>query len=108
MSDQAEAPLTPPWLESLAGVSHDRCTFCNEVGSFPHTCNTPATELVAIFQPEGEEGVVSVVIGYRAWDDLWHEIGAWACVDVEGPIGVITLSRKPVGHVESLPEHPGW
>ena len=100
-----------------------RCTFCNEVGSFPHRCKAPdtelvgsfphrcklaTTELVATFQPDGESGKVAVLITAGSMENLWAEIEGWADDDVEGPIGVITLERKPVGHVASLPEHPGW
>ena len=85
-----------------------RCTFCNEVGSFPHTCKAPATELVATFRPEGEEGEVSVLITSPSLENLWWVIDGWADDDLEGVIGTVTFARKPVGFVESLPEHSGW
>ena len=85
-----------------------RCTFCNEVGSFPHTCKTPATELVATFQPESDAGVVSVCFTLSWLETLGVDAEGWADDDIEGPIGVIRLSRKPVGFVDSLPEFPGW
>ena len=85
-----------------------RCTFCNAIGSFPHTCKTPDTELVATFRPEADAGEVSIVISATSMENLWWQIDGWADDDLEGVIGIVTIARKPVGHVASLPEHPGW
>ena len=85
-----------------------RCTFCNAIGSFPHTCKTPDTELVATFQPEGDPGIVSVLITPPSMENLWWQIDGWADDDLEGVIGTVTIARKPVGFVASLPEFTGW
>lgn len=87
----------------------ERCVVCGTIATFPHVCQKVATELVATFQPEGEPGWVAIVLSSSSMGCLWAEIEEWSDdADCEGPIGIVTLERKPAGFVESLPEHPGW
>lgn len=64
----------------------------------------PETELVYVWTPTDEGRWVA----YTSWDDLEGEVNAWAEDDIEGPIGTISVERKPVGYVASLPEFEGW
>lgn len=69
--------------------------------------DAPKTELVAIWQPGGVHSEVAFVVE-DSIPDLLDSIRLWAEDDIEGPIGTITIERKPVGWVASLPDHDGW
>ncbi len=65
------------------------------------------TELVATWQPFGEQGWISFVLE-DAMPDLIDDIKSWSEDDIEGVVGTITIGRKPKGWVAALPEHEGW
>ncbi len=65
------------------------------------------TELVATWQPYGEQGWVAFVIDDEM-PDLLDDIKSWSEDDLEGVTGTVTIERKPKGYVAALPEHEGW
>ena len=66
--------------------------------------NEQLTEVVYIWTPTD----ASAWIAFTSWDDLAADVADWGEDDLEGPIGTITVERKPVGFVASLPEFEGW
>lgn len=71
--------------------------------------NERNTELVARWDPEGEQGwVVFLIDDDGGKSALRDEVLPWTDDDYEGVIGTIVIERKPKGYVESLPEFEGW
>ena len=67
------------------------------------------TELVAIFQPDGEGGwVAGVIEDGRIPEWIQDEIGSWAEDDLVGIVGTIRIERKPIGWAAALPEFENW
>lgn len=71
--------------------------------------HSPFTELVAIWQPEGESGWLGFEIDHDTFGGLIEaELDGWDEETVEGLIGTIRIERKPKGWAAALPEHEGW